>query len=111
VGGNKNRKPHHKKSANAPWTDKRREDAQRRRAQKIGTQTEPIRNAVVYERDGWICGICETSVDATLAYPHPLSASLDHVVPLSLLGPHTYENVRLAHLRCNIGRGNRVEAS
>lgn len=107
VGGNKNRKAHHKKSANAPWNDRRREDAQRRRAQKLGTQTEPIDNRKVYDRDRWKCGVCQKRVDAALAYPHPLSASLDHIVPLSCEGTHTYDNVRLAHLSCNIGRGNR----
>lgn len=108
AGGNKNRKPHHKKSANAPWTDKRRADAQRRRAQKLGTQTESIDNRRVFERDEWTCGICASPVDAVLTYPDPMSPSLDHIQPLSLSGTHTYDNVRLAHLRCNVGRGNRV---
>ena len=110
VGGNKNRKPHHKKSANPPWTEKRREDYQRRRAQKFGTQTEPINNGSVYERDGWVCGICGGSVNPESVYPDPLSPSLDHIEPLSLGGAHTYANVRLTHLRCNVARGNRVAA-
>jgi hypothetical protein len=109
VGGNKNRKPWHKESAN-PWNDRRRQDAQRRRAQKLGTQTERIDNRSVYERDGWRCGICTESVNPLAAYPDPMSASLDHIQPLSLQGTHTYDNVRLAHLRCNIRRGNRVAA-
>ena len=36
-----------------------------------------------------------------------MSPSLDHVVPLSLSGAHTPENVRLAHVRCNTAKGNR----
>jgi 5-methylcytosine-specific restriction endonuclease McrA len=39
-----------------------------------------------------------------------MSATLDHVVPISVGGEHTRENVRCAHLRCNARRGNRVAA-
>jgi 5-methylcytosine-specific restriction endonuclease McrA len=38
-----------------------------------------------------------------------LSASLDHIIPISKdPDGHRRANVRLAHLRCNIKRGNRV---
>ena len=37
-----------------------------------------------------------------------MSVSLDHIVPLSLLGPHSRANTRAAHLSCNVARGNRV---
>lgn len=74
---------------------------QRRRARKAGANCESFRTLDIYERDGWICGICEKPVDRELRYPDPKSASLDHVVPLSLGGDHTRANVRLAHLKCN----------
>jgi len=47
----------------------------------------------------------ERPVDAELRFPDPLSASLDHVLPLARGGRHTRENVRLTHLRCNVRRG------
>lgn len=62
----------------------------------------------IFERDEWTCGICSGSVDQSLAWPDGGSASLDHVNPISLGGTHTRDNVRLAHLGCNIRRGNRV---
>jgi 5-methylcytosine-specific restriction endonuclease McrA len=55
----------------------------------------------VFERDAWICQLCRGTVDRTLIYPHPLSASLDHAVALARGGSHTYGNTQLAHLRCN----------
>ena len=36
---------------------------------------------------------------------YPLCASLDHVVPLSLGGGHTRDNVQCAHWLCNSLRG------
>lgn len=61
----------------------------------------------VYERDGYICQLCGTPVDARLKWPHPYSVSLDHIVPLSLGGMHSYDNVQCAHLRCNCQKGNK----
>lgn len=56
----------------------------------------------VYERDHWVCGICGETVDPSLAPPHPLSKSIDHIQPLSRGGRHTKDNCRTAHLRCNM---------
>ena len=33
--------------------------------------------------------------------------SIDHVVPLSKGGTHTWDNVHLAHKRCNMVKGNK----
>lgn len=56
----------------------------------------------VYERDHWLCGICGQEVDPEVFHPDAMSASLDHVVPLSRGGDHTRDNSVLAHLVCNI---------
>lgn len=79
----------------------------RRRARQRGLPNEAIDRQVVGKRDGWRCGICRRMIDPKRAYPHPLSQSLDHIVPLSKGGHHTYANVRIAHLKCNTERGNR----
>ena len=83
----------------------------KRRRMKADTAVEPIVNERVFDRDGWVCGICAEPVHPDEKWPHPRSASLDHIVPLSLGGAHVYENVRLTCLRCNVARGNRIEES
>lgn len=76
----------------------------RRRARRHGAAYEPILHAEVFTRDAWTCGICRTPVDPTLKHPHPMSASLDHIVPLARGGDHLRTNVQCAHLACNLAK-------
>jgi hypothetical protein len=76
------------------------------RARRYGVLTEPVRREEVYARDAWTCGLCGTPIDPALAWPHPKSATMDHVVPLSRGGAHTYLNVQAAHLMCNSAKGS-----
>lgn len=54
-----------------------------------------------------VCWICGELIDLAVRNPHPMSATADHVIPLhdggSLLDPN---NLRPAHRRCNVQRGN-----
>lgn len=84
-----------------------RRKTQRRRAIVQGVAAETVDRDVVGERDQWRCGICRKKVDRSLPWPHPKSASLDHIVPISEHGPHTYANCRIAHLDCNMRRSNK----
>lgn len=77
----------------------------RRRARKAAVEYEHVNRAVVLDRDGWRCGICGGVIEAALTYPHPESASLDHIVPLASGGAHTYRNTQAAHLVCNLRKG------
>ncbi|MGA6159604.1 HNH endonuclease [Stenotrophomonas sp. NPDC087984] len=58
---------------------------------------------------GHPCWICGYSIPPGLDARHPLSFTLDHVVPLSKGGDLTDPaNARSAHRRCNSARGNRL---
>lgn len=55
------------------------------------------------ERDGWSCHLCPDPVvlrSGGLA----MSPSIDHLVPISRGGEHTWANVKLAHKICNSRR-------
>lgn len=80
----------------------------KRRSALASVEVESISRLKVYERDEWICGLCGLPVDPRLRHPDPMSASLDHILPISLGGSHTWDNVQLAHLHCNCSKGNRV---
>lgn len=81
---------------------RRRGQDHRGRARHYGVEYEPVNRYKVYARDGWRCGICRLKVDRRLTAPHPMSASLDHIVPMSRGGNHTYQNTQCAHWRCNV---------
>jgi hypothetical protein len=70
----------------------------KRRARLALVEAETIDYAVVWERDGGICGICDEPADLQ-------SWHLDHRVPLAQGGSHTYSNVQVTHPSCNISKG------
>lgn len=88
--------------------DKRLVYGERRRARIMKVPTEAIDFQEVWLRDEGRCWICDKAVDTALAFPHPLSRSLDHVVPLSKNGSHLLTNVAIAHLRCNLSKKDRL---
>jgi 5-methylcytosine-specific restriction endonuclease McrA len=90
---------------------RKQESWQRRRAQKLMAPYEVFQHREIYERDGWICGLCNRPVDPALQYPDPWSATLDHIIPLSPVyrGTHTRDNVQLAHKDCNERKGDRLD--
>ena len=77
-----------------------REHIHRRRARMRAAFVEPVSFAVLYKRDNGRCGICGKAVPR-------VSASIDHILPLSRGGSHSYANTRIAHRACNSTRGNR----
>ena len=79
----------------------------RRKAKRWGGEIGEVDEQAVYEHDQWVCQLCGKPVDQSLAWPDPLSKSLDHRIPLRLGGSHTAENVQLAHLLCNARKGIR----
>lgn len=55
------------------------------------------------------CGICGKPVDFTLKYPHPLSACIDHIIPVAKGGhPSDIDNLQLAHWTCNRQKSDKI---
>lgn len=65
---------------------------------------------MVFEYFQWRCHLCDKDVDKMVRHPDPLSATLDHIVPLRIGGEHVYENCALAHLECNIKKDREIDA-
>ena len=78
------------------------------RARRYGAKSDKIKREDVFEACNWVCQICGKPVDKEIKYPNPLSASIDHIVPLSKGGTHTKDNVQLAHFLCNSRKGAKV---
>ena len=78
----------------------------RRSAYKKG---DPIDRLLIFERDDWFCHICKTEIDRDKRFPDDMAATLDHIIPLSKGGTHTWDNVASAHARCNYIKGNSLD--
>ncbi len=56
-----------------------------------------------------VCGICGKPVDFSFRYPHPLSPTVDHIVPVSKGGhPSDLSNLQLAHRCCNRQKSDKL---
>lgn len=86
--------------------DKYWDRANRARTRHI--ERVPYKDTTILERDGWRCRLCGQKIDKRLRHPHPMSASIDHIVPLALGGRDAPDNVQAAHLSCNAAKGTRA---
>ncbi len=73
-----------------------------RRARQMAMFIEHIDPSTVFDRDAGVCGICHEAVERNQQW------EIDHIVPLSKGGAHSYANVQLAHIRCNRRKGAKV---
>src|SRR5690625_1281691 len=55
------------------------------------------------------CGICGHPVDFSLKTPHPMSATVDHIIPVAKNGhPSDISNLQLAHWTCNRQKSDKI---
>jgi 5-methylcytosine-specific restriction endonuclease McrA len=83
--------------------------AENRRVRNLGLEGIASPASLVtflMDRDQGVCGICRKAVTETTG---PWRPSIDHIVPLAHGGLHVEENLQLAHYRCNLSKGARVE--
>lgn len=80
----------------------RRGKAHIRRAKRFGCEIEKVDKLKVFERDGWRCRICNIETPrALMGTKDGRAPELDHAIPLSRGGGHTYANTQLACHDCN----------
>lgn len=75
--------------------------AENRRARKLDAFVEKVDPAIVWDRDAGICHICKTGADRNCWH-------LEHVVPLSKGGKHSYANTAVSHPECNRRKAARL---
>lgn len=105
-----------KAEANRRWREQNPDAARRisrknrakRRAIERGAEAEDFTHEEIFDRDSWRCGLCGRQVDKRLQHPHPLSASLDHIIPYDQGGQHVRANVQCTHLGCNLAKGTKA---
>lgn len=84
------------------------------RAHKYGCVYESgITLEKLIKRDGLRCGICGEMCDpddySWTEYSGPMRPTIDHIIPMSKGGGHTWDNVQVAHAICNSRKQDKVE--
>ena len=72
------------------------------KAQQAGDRINPM---TVFRHDKWICQMCGIDCKFKPA-PHPHCATIDHIVPLSKGGAHSYQNVQTLCHTCNSSKSD-----
>lgn len=55
------------------------------------------------------CGICGKFVSKKLKFPDPMSAVIDHIIPVAKGGhPSDIDNLQLAHMSCNRAKSDKL---
>jgi len=71
------------------------------------TYTPPLK---ILDRDNWRCHLCLTYLDRALRGKNlPSSPEIDHIIPISLGGPHIESNLACICRACNIKKSNKIQ--
>lgn len=74
-----------------------------------GAKTEYLKNRRRLLHSAEVCAICGQPLDKSLRFPHPMSATADHIIPISQGGdPSDPDNLQAVHLICNQIKGSRM---
>lgn len=81
-----------------------------RRADHIGEQrTAYEKNRKRILATASVCGICGQLLDPSYKYPHPLSITVDHIIPIAKGGhPCDISNLQAAHRYCNRQKSDKL---
>ncbi len=68
---------------------------------------EKNRKRVLNENE--VCALCGLPIDKRLKFPDPMSATVDHIIPVAKGGhPSDPANLQIAHLICNQVKGAKI---
>jgi 5-methylcytosine-specific restriction endonuclease McrA len=85
-----------------------RGNCHKRRAEFYGSDYIPVNPNRVFIRDGWRCQICHAKLKRNdRGTFKELAPELDHIIPLSKGGEHSYKNTQCVCRKCNSEKGAR----
>ncbi|WP_312093771.1 HNH endonuclease [Niallia sp.] len=90
------------------YENRRRELIRRKRIMANGRVDWSISIERLLKRDGSICYLCHKSFDLYTDTNDDYYPSIEHVIPISKGGTHTWDNVKLAHRKCNTLKRDKI---
>lgn len=92
--------------------DEKRQRAIHRKARKAkqrGVTVERVDPIKVFERDGWVCHLChKVTLKDQRGTLHSRAPELDHIIPISKGGEHSYANTACSCRRCNAEKSDKI---
>lgn len=76
----------------------------------IYAQGDDINHLVLFELHAWTCWVCKKEINRYLRFPNHMAATVEHIIPLSRGGTHTWDNVAPAHAICNFKKSNSLDS-
>jgi hypothetical protein len=104
--GNKN-----SKYCSKPCSRKAHNRTKRKKERSLGYRglSKTVNPNVVFDRDGWICQMCNTDTPRLKRSTYDNDApELDHIIPLSKGGDHSYENTQCLCRQCNASKSDKI---
>lgn len=95
------RRRQHTPEQRAYYLNLKRMHQRSRRARQRGLFIEHVNPAEVYKMHDGYCGICKQFIEGDF--------HVDHIIPLSKDGPHSYANTQPAHPTCNLRKSATYE--
>lgn len=78
-------------------------------AQRFGVDYEYIDPIKVFQRDNWLCKICNKPTPRNMRGSTNANApEVDHIIPISKRGAHVYTNVQCTCRECNAKKSNKI---
>jgi hypothetical protein len=82
----------------------------KRRATELGIHADNINPYEIFYRDKWHCKCCGIHTPKSLRGSiEPNAPELDHIIPLSRGGEHTYANTQLLCRKCNQEKSDTID--
>lgn len=79
------------------------------RARHYNVKREPVDRIKVFKRDKWTCQLCGVNLNQSdMGTIKDVAPELDHIIPISRGGGHTYENTQCSCRKCNQLKGANV---
>lgn len=84
-----------------------------RKAILKGCEVVDIINPItVFIAYNWTCNSCGDPTPRSLIGSHdPSAPTIDHIIPLFLKGPHSYDNIQCLCRRCNVHKGIKLQTT